>query len=1510
MADERPILRLASTVTIDEMELSTRSYNCLKAASIDTLEDLLTWSPEQLKKLPHFGRKCLDEVVDIVHRLGFRSFGEATILTERREFPSQEESAPLACLLQLRELFPEGTLQERLTKNGWHDVADLSVHDIETIVRLAGLSTKQREQFEETLHSLSLELPIKLPLWLLYHISALRTAFRVELEHLIFPSRHRYTEINSGLFQATIRSLNEDLSRLIPKAYNMQKRQVVSDLLGLEGRDPLTLEEVAQAQKPPITRERVRQIAKPITDALANEGHKLPSLLKAISTLKRITPCRVNQAEQALQNEGILDTPLTVSAILGLAHRSTLEHSLVIEGGAILDPDTAEFVARVVRAAGKLSSHWGVADWQEIEQLIPEAARLSTKELLHDVVWLDADKRYLVLPNRENSLANRLVHILTVAPRIKLTDAYQGAFRDARMEKDRLPEELFAAFCRVWPWCSIVGDDLVAGLGLPSSDASGDDLLVLLLREIGQPVKRRQLIEQATKEGLSEEVVTRALSYSNVIASANGYFAVIGDARLADWGRTAEAAPAEVLQATRRPDDAMLVPDACNSDFAGLLMLAVEERIEKLRLRTPWSMSELRLRQLDRDQLFAWGHVADWDFHGDFSNYQAKSGEKVRKRTALGLAFLLFASEAVRRFGDSGSVWPAIEQAMGDRQQKLFMVRAGIPKPTVREAVEDACRTFGLRHGFEDVGQQVWVRTFVLQSGLLSSQLSGLCAMLAEPAYLRPLAIQLLLDVEGPNASESFQESWKLLQDVRLGIVSERVALERFRSDAWLLPFPADELLSQCLATQHECLDDTPGLPTAGTDDVYRYFSAPTLKWAIDEVYLEYRLNVLAPPWRECAALIFFCDDPFRRERIPIENGHWQLADGPVRVPLTQRGEPGFRFKLMQGKEEVFADWMYAGFPQGTPFTFFRSSGVMITSADDVPQGEELLLLHSVEVQVTGFDAPPVFRVVLRGTYRLTRIPPSILIKVQLIGRDGRILWKLPSPDETVGSEAEPILSIHDGKWGTAVVVTLPELPFIPERLRLNNGELLPIMRTDGRAYLLMSPRLGRAQTGRVLGSANTCTRSVRVRLNHIGSDSGAALETSEGWQPLDGLATLDAATLRTHRLLARVKARSGTDKDVCWMEGSRAVAGWHMQGTVMAGLHGLGESLNVVRGTYNSSRLEVPVASAVTDGGFWHSLQHGVNRRWCAHLPFEDSLEKEHKLWVWAKDSLLPRELPRRLMEKTGFTLQWSGPANVPVFGWAFSFAGARVGSVVHLESLNELMQHLSDVPWYEAAMWLRWWHVPVLHGEVRDVVAYRVCEDPVETLRAWLLPAPEGSGLIFDVLCEEAWAATAREFLWGWKPDTNQSVELVRSLKIWTGDIGQDSQYPSSRETVGLLARMSPILLADVIMQALPTLYKYPKPQLAVLLGMVLEAINPNAAQSGFRLDDLCERYATGESRLDGRFILTSLVGAAHALLRGEPQDLHNLRIAFHQQGLRELISIALLRDVFNRWQRGAEN
>ena len=51
-----------TNIAIEELQLSVRAYNCLKKAHINTVGDLLQYSPEQLQELKNFGRKSADEV--------------------------------------------------------------------------------------------------------------------------------------------------------------------------------------------------------------------------------------------------------------------------------------------------------------------------------------------------------------------------------------------------------------------------------------------------------------------------------------------------------------------------------------------------------------------------------------------------------------------------------------------------------------------------------------------------------------------------------------------------------------------------------------------------------------------------------------------------------------------------------------------------------------------------------------------------------------------------------------------------------------------------------------------------------------------------------------------------------------------------------------------------------------------------------------------------------------------------------------------------------------------------------------------------------------------------------------------------------------------------------------------------------------------------------------------------------------------------------------------------------
>lgn len=55
---------------IEELELSVRSYNCLKRAGIATVEDLANRTEDDMMKVRNLGKKSLDEVINKLHSLG------------------------------------------------------------------------------------------------------------------------------------------------------------------------------------------------------------------------------------------------------------------------------------------------------------------------------------------------------------------------------------------------------------------------------------------------------------------------------------------------------------------------------------------------------------------------------------------------------------------------------------------------------------------------------------------------------------------------------------------------------------------------------------------------------------------------------------------------------------------------------------------------------------------------------------------------------------------------------------------------------------------------------------------------------------------------------------------------------------------------------------------------------------------------------------------------------------------------------------------------------------------------------------------------------------------------------------------------------------------------------------------------------------------------------------------------------------------------------------------------
>ena len=70
IVDEVTVEEEAPTMTIEELELSVRAYNCLKRASINSMAELLKKSEHDLLNIKNFGKKSSDEVIERLHHFG------------------------------------------------------------------------------------------------------------------------------------------------------------------------------------------------------------------------------------------------------------------------------------------------------------------------------------------------------------------------------------------------------------------------------------------------------------------------------------------------------------------------------------------------------------------------------------------------------------------------------------------------------------------------------------------------------------------------------------------------------------------------------------------------------------------------------------------------------------------------------------------------------------------------------------------------------------------------------------------------------------------------------------------------------------------------------------------------------------------------------------------------------------------------------------------------------------------------------------------------------------------------------------------------------------------------------------------------------------------------------------------------------------------------------------------------------------------------------------------------
>ncbi|MEI8279105.1 MAG: DNA-directed RNA polymerase subunit alpha [Bacteroidota bacterium] len=85
IVDEETLqLRKVLNTPLEDLELSVRAFNCLKAAKINSLSELVQYTQEELMKFRNFGQKSLSEIEQVLHERGLH-FGMDIAKFQRRD---------------------------------------------------------------------------------------------------------------------------------------------------------------------------------------------------------------------------------------------------------------------------------------------------------------------------------------------------------------------------------------------------------------------------------------------------------------------------------------------------------------------------------------------------------------------------------------------------------------------------------------------------------------------------------------------------------------------------------------------------------------------------------------------------------------------------------------------------------------------------------------------------------------------------------------------------------------------------------------------------------------------------------------------------------------------------------------------------------------------------------------------------------------------------------------------------------------------------------------------------------------------------------------------------------------------------------------------------------------------------------------------------------------------------------------------------------------------------------
>lgn len=990
------------------------------------------------------------------------------------------------------------------------------------------------------------------------------------------------------------------------------------------------------------------------------------------------------------------------------------------------------------------------------------------------------------------------------------------------------------------------------------------------------------------------------------LAAPQGFEAEARVLLLRKAGGVAPAAPAPPVAAADHSGVGMAPNEAGRGSTTWDLAAWILARARERRLFpavSAWSLIELNWQPAELDRLREWGEIGRVENPRELMRRRALGGTTVSGRDAVGLVFLAYAMEVGRRQAHEGELWPFVRSALAHELQERLFAEGSMLRPWVRDALESACPTLGLRHVFGQDGIQAWIRTVFLQFGVSAAGWERLPWWLS--GHQSTVTIDDLLESDGPLHSPSFTALWKVLQQARYGHRNEarlRHDIEKLGSP-WLMAGDIARVAAAALARPEVIrIGDDERATTDDDEPVAGLLAEPRLRWGAGDTP-QFSVGLGADPsnWLKTGDYVLVLRGHARLPLTCDSDGCWHMPSEAVMLDLR---EPHVVLELLQSGVPVYQDELRLLDTDEEVLLFDLATGRPVDAWGALPRGRAVALLTRADLTVR--PAPPRWISVFGGTWKLYRCDGGLASETA-IGLGGETIWQprwrgslAPDP---VGGRAwsEP----REGRWGDSVRLRV-ELPpgLEPHAVRLGS-HAYELSEAEARAVtILLDPTIKSTTRARVVATSGGRRTVVPVQLDlHTW---GAARQWPGGrWQPIRPGDVLDPAELGRDRILVSAPMWGVAQGELALLEGQAFQARPRsVERGLGDALHGVGAPLFLCRGPYNRvAPAPVTLAAAVVRSGVVAAVRAECGQVVLILRATLDGTD-EHAVWLWRRGQQSPTRVPWTRLRCEG--REWGvleEPA-VPL-ACAVSYRGAWLGGrfVEWPTGPSELASIIEATDnWHSLALWLRWWRAPLLYGPLADAVGHRIDREPAPTLGAWLA-RPAGLPAELSLPAEDpAWQTVVQHFLWRWQPSERQAASLIAGLGLLSGDPINDLR--NGWRAFDPLLSVHPVLLALIARDGMRALYPDASRDEAVRLLLVLRdriaGLEDHADERDWRAARTRLLETAAQSmQVNSGFIEAGLLREARDLAAGRSPQHDNLRVALVVGPLRRFIAATLVHD-----------